>query len=157
MKPAPQIAFPRATRKNELWATEIVLRDDSQRTQILVVLDVFSRHPVVLTTLDSRAATAGQLVTHLNEACRGVRYPETLWVDRSFEFNSQELDELAMQAVDIVYGARAQKRRHVEPFLQRLRRFLGENGSSTPDDLKRELVEWRELEKRRLRDKLSAE
>lgn len=148
---APQIAFPRATRKNELWATEIVLCDDSQRTQILIVLDVFSVLPVVLTVLDPAASTAGQLAGHVNDASQRSGRPKMLWVDVSYKFNSQELGEFAMLAVDIFYGARAQKRRHVEPFLLRRRRFLGDKGSSTPDDLKRDLGEWREQEERRQR------
>lgn len=149
---APQTAFPRATRKNELWATEIVFRDDSQSTQILIVLDLFSGLPVVLTVLDPAASTAGQLSEHVTDAIQRSGRPGMLWVDASFKFNSQELDEFAMRyAIDILYGARTQKRRHVEPFLQRLRRFLGENGSSTPDDLTGDLGEWRELEGRRQR------
>jgi hypothetical protein len=141
---APQIAFPRATRKNELWATEIVLRDDSQRTQILIVLDVFSGLPVVLTVLDSRPETAVQLVTHLNEASRGVRYPETLWVDRSFEFGSEELTDLADRMVDILYGDPVRKRSVTERFLRRLARFLSENASLAPDNLNQNLAEWRQ-------------
>lgn len=145
MKFAPQIALPRATRKNELWATDIVLFDNSQRTRILIVLDVFTRLPVILTTLDSGAATAGQLVTHLNEARRGLRYPETLWVDRSFEFKSEKLKEWsAQQAIDILYGHPAEQRSFFGKFLQRLSIFLSENGSLESGDLKRKLADWRQ-------------
>jgi hypothetical protein len=155
---APQIASPRATRKNELWATEIVFRDDSQSTQILIVLDVFSDLPVVMTVLDPAASTAGQLSGHVTDAIQRSGRPRMLWVEASFKVNSQELDEFAMRyAIDICYGARTQKRRHFAPFLRRLRRFLGENGSSKPDDLKRDLGEWRELEERRQRYATAAE
>lgn len=108
------------------------------------MLDVFSALPVVLTALDSRPATAVQMVTHLNEASRGVLYPETLWVDRSFEFGSEELTELADQRVDILYGDPVRKRSVIEPFLRRLSRFLSENASSEPDELNRELAKWRQ-------------
>ena len=115
------------------------------------MLDVFSGIPVVLTVLDPAASIAGQLAGHVNDASQRSGRPKMLWVDVNFKFNSRELDEFAMLAVDILYGARAQKRRRVEPFLQHLRRFIGENGSSTPDDLNRDLGEWRELEERRQR------
>jgi hypothetical protein len=141
---APQ-THPRATRKNELWIAEIVLRDDSQRTQILIVLDVFSRLPVVLTVLDPAASTAGQLAGHVNDASQRSGRPKTLWVDVSFEFK-QELDELAMRhAVDIVFAPPTPQRRSItERFLWRLARFLSENASSAPNDLNRKLAEWRQ-------------
>jgi len=142
-KIAPQISLYGATRQNELWATDIVRCDNSHRTRILIVLDVFTRLPMILTTLDSGAATAGQLITHLNEASRGRR-PETLWVDHSFEFKSEELKEWsAQQAIDILYGLPAVPRIFFGKFLQRLSIFLSENATLEPGDLGRKLAEWR--------------
>ena len=146
------------TRNNEIWVTDFIIRDDSQRTKILIVLDVFTRLPVVLTILDSKAGIAGQLVTHLDETCRELRYPETLWVDAGFEFGSEKLTEWAGQRVIILYGNETpQKRSMAEPFLRRLSQFLREKNSSAPGDLKRDLAEWRQLEERRLRDNVSAD
>jgi hypothetical protein len=137
---APQ-THPQATRKNESWATDIVLRDDSQRTPILIVLDVFSRLPVVLTVLDPAASIAG----HVDDAIQRSGRPKTLWVDVRFEFK-QELDELAMRyAVDIVFSAPTPQRRSItERFLRRLTNFLSENTALAPDDLNRSLAEWRQ-------------
>jgi hypothetical protein len=137
-----EIALP--TRKNELWATDIVLCDNRQRTRILVVLDVFTRLPVILTTLDSGAAIAGQLVTHLNELSRGL-LPHTLWVDRNL-FKSEELNEWsAQQAINILCGAPVEQRSIFWKLLQRLSIFLTENAPLEPGDLKQKLTDWRQL------------
>jgi transposase InsO family protein len=158
MRFAPKIALPRATRKNEIWVTDFSILDDSQRTKILIVLDVFTRLPVVLAILDSKAEIATQLVTHLTEAGRGLRYPEMLLVDAGLEVGSEKLTEWAGQRVIILYGNETpQKRSIVEPFLRRLSQFLSETNSLASGDLKQGLAEWRQHYKSRQHYEVSAD
>jgi hypothetical protein len=141
---------PRATRENEVWLVDHVLRDDDRRTRILIVFDVFSRLPVVLSAVDPAVGIAEQLIALLNEACGEMRRPAMIWVDAGYEFRSPELVEwTARYAINILYGAPMEKRSIVEPFLRQLGLFLRDSSSAKPDELKGDLEKWRQANSRR--------
>jgi transposase InsO family protein len=131
----------RATRNNEIWSIELTALDIPGRPILLVALDVFFRLPAVLDTTSGKTA---DIILKLDDAGRRSGYPERLWLDQSFEFSSRAWQEWAAQReIEILYGAPYQKAMIARRFLDELRIFLGDHGSTKPGDLKRNLAEWR--------------
>jgi transposase InsO family protein len=131
---------PRATRKNQIWSIELVLLDIPGRPTVWAALDVFSRLPVVL---DTTSRKIDHIVFNLDHAGRRGGYPERLWVDRGYEFRSQQLQQWAdLRGVELVFGAPIWRKAVAERFLRQLSLFVRDNGLTNPADFKRKLAEW---------------
>jgi transposase InsO family protein len=130
------------TRQNEVWSIEVVRLDTLDRPFVLIALDVFSRRPMVI---DLTSETVADIATKLDDAVRRLGHPSKIWLDDSLEFRSQELEKWAVQhGIEIVYGATFRKSGIARRPLNDLLIFLSDKSFSTPEELKRDLDEWRQ-------------
>jgi transposase InsO family protein len=132
-------AAQQITRRNDVWSIEIVRIDTLDRPSVLIVLDVFSRLPVVL---DLTSATNADITTKLEDAARAWGYPSRIWIDGGF--GSQGQKWAFQHGIEIEYRAPYRKSTILRPLLDDLRIFLTGKTFSTRSDLKRNLIEWRQ-------------
>ena len=129
-------------RQDEVWSIEVVRLDTLYRPFVLIALDGSSGRPMVI---DLTSATVADIATKLDDAVRRLGRPSNIWLDRSFEFRSQELEEWAIHhGIVIIYGTTIRKRDIARGPLDDILIFLSDKSFSTPDEFKRNLDEWRQ-------------
>ena len=130
------------SREDEVWSIEVVRLDTLDRPFVLIAFDVSSGRPMVI---DLTSATVADIATKLDDAVRRLGRPWDIWLDHSFEFQSQELAEWAIHhGIAIIYGATIRKRDIARGPLDDLLIFLSDKSFLTPEELKRNLDEWRQ-------------
>lgn len=133
------------TYPNEVWTVDSVVHrwKTGDAASILVAMDLFSGLPQVLVTAGT---SPGAIANKLETACRfRPRYPESLWIDVSFEFKENELQEWAFaHNITLLFGVTSEKTSRVRPLLKRLHTFLdGFPLSRGVQNLDQALEDWR--------------
>jgi transposase InsO family protein len=122
---------PRATRKDEIWSIEFAILDVPGRPTLLGAIDVFSRAPVVLSSISGEA---GDVTRILDSACRRLGYPEKFWLDQGHEWRAQELREWAdRRGVELIFGAPFMKRSIAERFRDEVLQFVNDQTHGARD------------------------
>ena len=138
---------PPIPRQDEVWSIEVVRLDTLDRPFVLIAFDGSSGRPMVI---DLTSATVADIATKLDDAVRRLGRPSNIWLDHSLQFRSQELEEwaihhgIAIKGATIIYGTTIRKRDIARGLLDDLLIFLSDKSFSTPEELKRNLDEWRQ-------------
>jgi hypothetical protein len=97
----------RTLRPNECWCVELLRCKIRDIVTIAAIFDLASRLPI---RVDITSSSAHDLTIRLEEAAAIAGYPETVWMDSSFEFISPELREWAERTgVGLIWGGELAK------------------------------------------------